>query len=192
MQLPWALAIVGTVIAQEESNTILRGGLDKAHRQMGLFSSSSAASSDTSSSSGDGCTTTNCGCSWRRLVQGLNEDEYDDTDKVREDLTLSDIHSIIESMKNSGASYDATFFQRHNLISKESCDTLVKYVEESLAHHRASGTPLQAGHHDPNDMESYETYDKEDHYSTKLFAEDLVKTIGAEEKRRFRSKSRTF
>ena len=70
----------------------------------------------------------------------LNEAE-----SIEDDAYPERALEIIESYKDKGAKIDATFSKQHGLISKESCDAIVKFMDSHLADDVDSGRQMPVG-----------------------------------------------
>ena len=93
---------------------------------------------------------------------------------------------IIKSMEPHGAKADATFSFMYDLISKESCDALVKFMDSSLEYDVDSGIDIPAGVSSHGAEEMYDSWTPfeggvTNQYNKKLYAKDIVEIIGAEE-----------
>ena len=115
---------------------------------------------------------------------------------VSTDVPLKRRLEIIESM---GAKPDATFSFMYDLISKESCDTLVKHLEDSLQRKAKSGVDLPTGESAAKEgrHESWVPFEEGGidnqfnhklttkqivkQFNHKLTTKQIVKLIGAEE-----------
>lgn len=112
---------------------------------------------------------------------------------VREDMSLPDIHDTIDSLEGRGASHDAAFFFQYDLITKESCNVLIKDVDEALESDLASGKELpvylmsKTPRENEEEKKSYESWVSfkdggiNNSYSKTIYADDLVKMIGKED-----------
>ena len=119
--------------------------------------------------------------SWRRRL--LMEGE----EGVSEDVPLERRLQIIERMKNRGAKPDATFSSVYDLISPKSCDVLIKYMDETLAHALDDEENIPAGDETSTSEGLHEMWNSfaqggvANQFNKKLYANDLVRLIGREE-----------
>ena len=107
-------------------------------------------------------------------------------DPVSKDVPLERRLEIIERMEPHGAKADATFSFMYDLISKESCDALVKFMDSSLECDIDSGIDIPAGVSSHGAEEMYDSWTPfeggvSNQYNKKLFAKDIVEIIGADE-----------
>ena len=136
-------------------------------------SSSTAASTTTT-------TTTTQPVSYTRSA--LREGE----EAVSKDVPLERRLEIIKYMEPHGAKADSTFSFMYNLISKKSCDALVKYMDSSLECDIDAGVDIPAGISSHGAEEMYDSWTPFEGgerllYNKKLFAKDIVEIIGADE-----------
>ena len=123
-------------------------------------------------------TTTTCNGYCRRALREGEE-------AVSKDIPLERRLEIIKGMEPHGAKAEATFSFMYDLISKESCDALVKYMDSSLECDIDSGVELPVG----VSSQAEEMYDSwtpfeggvANQYNKKLYAKDIVEIIGADE-----------
>ena len=89
-------------------------------------------------------------------------------------------------MERSGAKADATFSFMYDLISKESCDSLIKHMDGSLECDIDSGKELPMGSASQGAENTYESWvpfegGVNNQYNKKLYADQIVDLIGADE-----------
>ena len=105
---------------------------------------------------------------------------------VSTDVPLERRLEIIKRMEPDGAKADATFSFMYDLISKKSCDALVKYMDSSLECDIDSGVDIPAGVSSHGAEEMYDSWTPfeggvTNQYNKKLYAKDIVEIIGADE-----------
>lgn len=123
-----------------------------------------------------------CGQSNGFCRRALREGE----DPVSKDVPLERRLEIIKRMEPDGAKADATFSFMYDLISKKSCDALVKYMDSSLEYDIDSGVDIPAGVSSHGAEEMYDSWTPfeggvTNQYNKKLYAKDIVEIIGADE-----------
>jgi len=116
---------------------------------------------------------------FKRIFRNLEEEPIDFDPSSEKAL------KIIDRMAHKGAKPDSTFSSKHDVISKESCQKLVKYMDDSIAADVASGVELPMGtskEMEPG-KESWTPFDGgiDNQYNKKLYADDIVNLVGAEE-----------
>ena len=92
----------------------------------------------------------------------------------------------LEIMEGMGASPEAKFSSMYDLISKESCDALVQFMDASLECDVNSGAPLPTGvsANEEGKYESWVPFEEggvANQYNKKLYTDQIVDLIGAEE-----------
>lgn len=117
------------------------------------------------------------GCQSNRVLLYGDEDKLHDTgEDVSPPLRLQ----LIEDL---AAKDDATFSVKHELISVESCDALVKHAEDSFVKDIASNVGVPVRMTGEDDFESWVLHgdDADELYHKKLHANELVDLIGKDE-----------
>ena len=121
----------------------------------------------------------------RRRLSDLDEEEPHV--KVSENLPLDTVREIIEANEHLGATAESTFSYVYELISKKSCENLVKHIDQRLAEVLDSEVELPVGRASQDNMEEkHESWlpfpeGMSNSFDMKLYADEIVEMIGREE-----------
>jgi len=113
------------------------------------------------------------GAFFRRIFRDLEEDF---------DPPIHRALEIIDGFAHRGAKSDAAFSFKHDVISKESCQKLVKYMDDSIASETSVPTSKVSKEKEPGKDSWFPfTGGLNNQYNKKLYADDILKLIGPEE-----------